>query len=243
MIRRVLILGVLALFVILLLGRIAVPSDRGDPGTTGSWYIERSVPELGAWNVVTAIVVAWRGLDTLGEVSVLFLAAAGIALLLRAPGPDRGGAGTTRRDSSEILRTGADVLAPALVFFGCYIFMGGHLTPGGGFQGGVILGASFIMIAIAYNLRVAIGWLSPKLCVVFAALGVALYGAIGFLCLLLGGDFLDYGVLSRILPLSAVEARSMGILGVEIGVACTVMAVMFSIYADLSSQGRLYRGL
>lgn len=194
MIKRALILGVLILFVVLLLGRVAVPVPRVDPGTTGSAYIERSVPELGAENVVTAIVVTWRGLDTLGEVSVLFLAAAGIALLLRVLGPAPEEAGKrTLRDSSEILRTGADMLAPAVVFFGCYIFMGGHITPGGGFQGGAVIASAVLLLLLAfpaYRLRHGI------LSAVESLSGFA-YIAVGIAGLVLAAGFLD----TRVLPL------------------------------------------
>jgi multicomponent Na+:H+ antiporter subunit B len=67
--------------------------------------------------------------------------------------------------------------------------------------------------------------------------GVFVYAGIGLLCLILGGNFLDYSVLSKVLPVGPEEARSLGILGVEIGVEITVAACLFSIFLDLASRG------
>ena len=69
-----------------------------------------------------------------------------------------------------------------------------------------------------------------KLAYIIGCIGVCIYGSIGILCILLGGNFLDYGRLQKILPVSEAESRSLGILGVEIGVALAVMAVMCTIF-------------
>ena len=61
--------------------------------------------------------------------------------------------------------------------------------------------------------------------------------------MMLGGEFLDYAELSRILPVSREMARYYAMLGVEVGVAFTVTTVMFAIYANLSTKGRLENGL
>jgi multicomponent Na+:H+ antiporter subunit B len=213
MIKRVAILGVLALFIALLLGRVAVPAPRSGPGPTGSAYIERSIPELGAQNVVTAIVVTWRGLDTLGEVSVLFLAAAGVALLLRTLGGGRGGNGPPRRDSSEILKTGADVVTPAIVYFGVYVFMGGHLTPGGGFQGGAVIASAVLLLLLAFpSYRLRHGILTAV-----ESLSGAAYVAVGLAGLVLAAGFLDTRVLPLGIPGRIVSAGAIPLIYTLIG--------------------------
>jgi len=73
----------------------------------------------------------------------------------------------------------------------------------------------------------------------FSTFGLLIYSGIGLLCLILGGNYLDYGRLSTILKVIPAQARSLGILGVEIGVGITVMAVMFSIFFDISTGGVL----
>ena len=71
-----------------------------------------------------------------------------------------------------------------------------------------------------------------------------IYAGFGLVAQFLGANFLEYGVLQPILFTDGPEmARSHSMLGVEIGVAFTVMAIMFSIYANLSTRGTLKNGL
>ncbi len=79
--------------------------------------------------------------------------------------------------------------------------------------------------------------MSEKVAEAISSLGVLIYGGIGVLCLILGGNYLDYGKLSRILGVDPAEARSLGILGVEIGVALAVMAVMCTIFFAIFTVG------
>ena len=80
-------------------------------------------------------------------------------------------------------------------------------------------------------------------CLFVAAMGIVLYGGIGLLSMLLGGEFLDYAELEKIFPVSRGMARYYAILGVEIGVGFTVASIMFVLYANLASEGRLKEGL
>jgi multicomponent Na+:H+ antiporter subunit B len=101
--------------------------------------------QLGAANFVTAVVLGYRGLDTLMELTILFTAATVGALVL---GPSKSSA-KHDPDAGVILQTGADLLFPLLLIVGLYIILHGHLTPGGGFQGGVILAAAFFLPILA----------------------------------------------------------------------------------------------
>ena len=131
------------------------------------------------------------------------------------------------KQQSTIIKTVCRILVPFIQMFGLYVIMHGHSSPGGGFQGGVILGSSFILLSLAYGIdevkrRFSLAWLT-----VLTSFGVFLYAGIGVLCLVLGANFLDYGVLP------VVEPRSIGMLGIEIGVGITVMAAVISIFHDL----------
>ena len=148
---------------------------------------------LGSQNVITAIVVTMRGLDTLGEVAVLFIAAAGIGFLLRKKHTS---GGTARRDGSEILKTGARLLLPLIILFGVYIFTHGHLTPGGGFQGGVIIASAILLILLSdVNSTV-----NHTLLSVSESLSGFTYAALGIAGFFLGAGFLD----NRFLPIGAL---------------------------------------
>ena len=116
----------------------------GEPKTkVGTHYIDKGREETGATNIVTSVVLNYRGFDTLGEVTVLFVAATGLGAVL-----------TTRRKkekrqiepASLVLFTGCRFLFPLILLYGAYIFIHGHLTPGGGFQGGAIIASAFVLV-------------------------------------------------------------------------------------------------
>lgn len=136
-----------------------------------------------------------------------------------------------------IIQTVCRILTPFIQLFGLYVIAHGHSSPGGGFQGGVILGASFILLCVAYDIKEVKKRMKEKLNLLFLSSGLIIYSGIGVLCLILGGKYLDYSYLHKILPVHPVNARSMGILGIEIGVGIAVMAVMVSIFLDLASKG------
>lgn len=143
----------------------------------------------------------------------------------------------TREFENIIIQTVCRILTPFLQIFAFYVIAHGHYSPGGGFQGGCILGASFILMFIAYDINAVKKRMSEKLNTIYAAIGVFIYGGIGLLCLILGMNYLDYGALHRILPVDPVKARALGTLGIEIGVGLAVMAVMVSIFLNIASGG------
>ena len=142
-----------------------------------------------------------------------------------------------RRNDDLIIETLARLLTPFIQAFALYVLFLGHYSPGGGFQGGVLVAASLILLIIAYDVEETTKRFSEKINVICNGSGVLIYAGIGLLCIFLGGKFLDYSVLSKILPVGPEEARSLGILGVEIGVEITVAACLVSIFIDLATNG------
>jgi multicomponent Na+:H+ antiporter subunit B len=138
-----------------------------------------------------------------------------------------------RESDDVIVKTLARILMPFIVVYALYVVMHGHHSPGGGFQGGVILAASFVLLGITHGVDKMKEKMSEKTAGVMSSIGVFIYGGIGLLCLILGGNYLDYGKLKRILMVSPAQARSLGILGVEIGVALAVMSVMCIIFLTI----------
>lgn len=143
----------------------------------------------------------------------------------------------TRDSDDVIVKTLARLLMPFIVVYALYVVMHGHYSPGGGFQGGVILAACFVLLGISHGFEEVWRRMSEKVAGVIGSIGVLIYGGIGVLCLILGGNYLDYGKLSKILHVTPAEARSLGILGVEIGVALAVMAVMCIIFYAIFTVG------
>jgi len=135
------------------------------------------------------------------------------------------------------------LIVPVIQIFAFYVLAHGHVSPGGGFQGGVAMGASFILIALSWDLKTALARFPLDRCFTVAALGIVIYAGIGLLSMFLGGEFLDYAHLARAFPVSPEMARYHAMLGVEIGVGFTVTAIMFALYASLSTDGRMREGL
>jgi len=157
----------------------------GVPKTkVGRHYINEGVKETGATNIVTSVVVNYRGFDTLGEVTVLFIAAIGLGAVLTASGKEKE---RKIEPASLILGTGCRFLFPLILVFGTYVFIHGHLTPGGGFQGGAIIASGFLLIYLGCRER-RISRVASNLA---ESLGGLTFVVIGLLGLVFGGHFLS----------------------------------------------------
>jgi multicomponent Na+:H+ antiporter subunit B len=246
----------LALVVVLLTGSLMVyvANDLPDVGDSHSpagshlstHYITKAVEETHVPNLVTAVLGDYRGFDTMFETVVIFVAAIAVIFLLRRL-PGEGGhyklPPRHHKGRDVIIKTVVRVMAPVNALFALYVVAHGHHSPGGGFQGGVILGASLILLAIAYDLNAVCRRLRPSFNILLNNLGALLFILTGVVCMFWGDNFLDYSGLDALLPGDKIDAHSHAILLVETGVAITVMSVMFSLYADLSSNGQLDEGL
>ena len=113
--------------------------------TITAHYLDKTKGETGATNAVTAIVVEYRGFDTLGEVTVLFTAATGVSMLLYSMHHKK-----RRREANLILKEGSKIVLPFILLTGAYIFIHGHLTPGGGFPGGSVIASGFLLMMLSY---------------------------------------------------------------------------------------------
>ncbi|MFP6854565.1 MAG: hydrogen gas-evolving membrane-bound hydrogenase subunit E [Opitutales bacterium] len=224
------------------------PASPASASPVSSHFVAETGVDTEVPNMVTAVLADYRGFDTMFETVVIFIAGIAIIAILRRTGAD---AEKPSRKKESDVSTKPDLivthtvrlLVPVIQLFAFYVLAHGHVSPGGGFQGGVIMGASFILVALAWDLPTAMDRLSVDRAVLLAGVGILIYAGIGLLSMVLGGEFLDYAELSRILPVSREMARYHAMLGVEIGVAFTVTTVMFAIYANLSTRGRLEGGL
>ena len=118
-------------------------------------YISKGVEETGAINYVSGMILDYRAFDTFGESCVLFIATVCVQILLRIV-PDRSG---RKPESDRLYEPKNDViqqkvcviLVPFLFIFGIYIILNGHLSPGGGFSGGAVLGAALILYLCSFG--------------------------------------------------------------------------------------------
>lgn len=221
------------------------PQSPASKSPVSSHFIAKTGVDTEVPNMVTAVLADYRGFDTMFETVVVFIAGMAVLAILKNSVEK----GSVRFDHivdvepDLIVTNTVRLIVPVIQIFAFYVLAHGHVSPGGGFQGGVLMGASFILVALSWDLETALARFPMNRCIIVAAAGIILYGGIGLLSMFLGGEFLDYAELAKVLPVSREMARYHAMLGVEIGVGLTVTAIMFALYANLSSEGKLEGGL
>lgn len=183
------------------LGSSDVFKDRGgqvtdvkNVSTMDDYYLRNGQRETGSNNIVTSVVFDYRGFDTLGEATVLFVVVSAVTMLLlsisgygkaadvKLLGEDGFPANRTR-----IVTIGSFILYPIIIAFGAYLVVHGHLSPGGGFQGGAVLGtATALLIVSAFMTKKFKS--TYKIFSFFESFGLTMFICLGFAGL--GGSFL-----------------------------------------------------
>lgn len=132
-----------------------------------------------------------------------------------------------------IIRSLARILIPMIQLFALYVIAHGEEGPGGGFQGGVILGASFILHVLVFGAAEGRKRISERASDLLSSTGVLLYAMVGVASLIFGGMYLQYNVL----PFGSPElANGMGIFAIELGVGITVAGVMVTIFFEMAAS-------
>lgn len=139
-------------------------------------------------NAVTAVLLIFRGLDTFGEVVVVFTAVIGVFIVLdlaNVTGPSRDEPSEFRAGSLTVMspvgRTAVRLVVPLVFVFGVYLTLSGTVLPGGGFQGGVVMGASLILVALVFGHAQTGDWIDER-----ALLSALVGGVLVFLGIVLG---------------------------------------------------------
>lgn len=213
----------------------------GDPNApvhthVAPWYLEKTPEYIDIPNVVTAVLGSYRGYDTLGEVFVVLTAGVGVLFLL--------GSGRVVRSREEetkirlglshhlIQRVVGRLVIPFILLFGLYVQFHGEYGPGGGFQAGALIAAAIILYSLLEGERHALDVLPQRVLLGMMVAGALLYGLVGVVGMLLGGNFLDYGVLAS----DPVKGQQLGILLIEAGVGITVTGTLLAIYHAFAAR-------
>ena len=131
-----------------------------------------------------------------------------------------------------ILRFIAKFLFPVIALFALYVQFHGDYGPGGGFQAGVILSVAFIFYALVFGMKTTEQVLPLGVLRILASTGVLIYAGTGIVTMLMGGNFLDYDILS----LRPIQGQHIGIMVIELGVGITVSAVMLMIFYAFANR-------
>lgn len=185
----------ISLIMILLLGVNELPKfgqyDNPANNEVAHYYIENTTKETGAMNIVTGIILDYRAFDTFVESSVLFTASIIVLLVLKKEKLPGDSENQVTILESTILKQVSKVLIPCIQIFGIYIIFYGHLSPGGGFAGGTIMGTSLILYRIIYgkkftDIKISFAKLTTYICG-----AMILYGLLKGYSFITGGNHLE----------------------------------------------------
>lgn len=212
-------------------------------------YIENGLEETGATNIVAGMILDYRAFDTLGESHVLFVAAITVTILLRLDKKERDPGDTKIVETIDeakkedeifepkndtILQKVALILVPIIIIFGIYVILNGHLSPGGGFSGGAIIGAALIMYLNAFGFEKTERFFSEKVYKRITFAGLAFYALAKCYAFFCGAN----GLNSHISKGIAGHIISAGlILPLDIAVGCVVACTMYAFYAMFRKGG------
>lgn len=217
-----------------------------DNNEVAAKYIEDGMKDTGAVNIVTGMILDYRAFDTLGESNVLFIATCTVLILLRLDKGKKKGDDTTTREEEEandrlyepkhdiIIQKVAFFLVPMIIIFGIYVILNGHLSPGGGFSGGAIIGSGLILYLNAFGFEKTERFFTQKTYkwICFVALSFyCLAKTYSFYC---GAHHLETGI-----PLGTPgDILSSGlILPLNICVGLVVACTMYAFYALFRKGG------
>ncbi|WP_028061286.1 MnhB domain-containing protein [Candidatus Solirubrobacter pratensis] len=235
--RRTIALAGLALLGAWVVAAVAGLPDFGHPrGPYATAAVEAAVRQRHVTSAVAAVTFDIRGIDTLGEELILFCAAIGATLLLRVQrASGEVGRAIERRESAaertpDSMRVVGAALAGPLLVVGVYVLAHGHLTPGGGFQGGIVL-ASALLLAYVAGRMVTLERAQP-VDVVEAAEAA---GAGAYVLIAAGGlvfataamaNFLPLGTTGDLLSGGTIPVLNVAV-GVEVAAAITLILTEF----------------
>jgi multicomponent Na+:H+ antiporter subunit B len=228
--RRAWGLAALAVLAVATAWAVAGLPDFGHPrGPYATEAVKAALEQRHVTNTVVGITFDVRGIDTLGEELILFCAAIGATLLLRTQRRRR------RREPGggipvSMRALGAALVGPVLLF-GLYVVAHGQLTPGGGFQGGVILAAALLLVFAAGKARAVARVRPVGLVEVAEAAGAAAYVLIAIGGLVFGAvalaNFLPLGTQGSLLSGGTIPLLNLGV-GIEVTGAITLILTEFA---------------
>jgi multicomponent Na+:H+ antiporter subunit B len=244
--RLALGLGSLAALAALLAWGVAGLPDFGHPrGPYADLAPRIMLDERHVANAVTGVTFDLRGFDTLGEELILFVAALGATVLLRAQrserAAERAAAAEDRRgpETTDSVRALGAVLVGPVLLLGAYVVAHGALTPGGGFQGGVLLAGALLLVYAAGQVA-AVQRVRPVVLVEVAdAVGAASYTLVAVAGLVFGVAAMD-NVLPNGTTGSLLSGGTVPVLSVAVGVEVTaaVTLILSELVDQMMLRGR-----
>lgn len=158
------------------------------------YYIDHALEDTKSLNSITGMILDYRAFDTLGESFVLFSAVTCVFVLLQGLKDDSNYNYSKGLivDKDPIVKYAASILIPIIFIFGIYVVLNGHLSPGGGFSGGAILGAGLIVFSLAFGDEVAHKFFKLKTFKTISAIALSGYAITKCYSFFMGGMHVLY---------------------------------------------------
>jgi len=234
------VLFLISLFILLIYTVSFLPpvgvADKAVNNEVPQRYIENGLQETGAVNIVTGMILDYRAFDTLGESNVLFVATITVLILLQASKSKKKSLNAIDYSmyfepmDDAILRFSATILVPIIAIFGIYVVLNGHLSPGGGFSGGAILGSGLILYQNAFGFKKANKLFNEKTYKTISSAALATYCLCKMYSFFTGANHLESHIPLGV-PGHIISSGLILILNICVGmvVACTMYTfyVMF----------------
>ena len=182
-------------------------------------YVSMAEEETGAENAIAGMILNYRGFDTFGESCVLFLAVCCVMILVWDPEGKNEGLITPELPRDSILAVCANMVIPCVLCFGICTLMNGHVSPGGGFSGGSILGASLILFATAAGKEAVHRFFTERTFNVIRISGLMIYACMFGIYIFQGANTGESGLARYI------------VLVIDIAVGLVVMSTMYGFYS------------
>ena len=228
-----------ALIGILIFAALRMPQfgkkDAAADSQVPDFYVEHTLEETGAMNIVTGIILDYRGFDTLGESHVLFIGVCTVLLILSIRGERNEKERLAEEEYDQhfeprhdvILQSAARILTPLTLVFGLYIILNGHLSPGGGFSGGAVLGAGLILYQNAFGYQKIERFFTYRTFQFVSLFALLFYSLAKGYHFLTGANHLENGI-----PIGvAGRIFSAGLLlPLNMAVGCVVACTMYALY-------------
>lgn len=213
------------MLIVLLIGAVALPSFAMPGNPTDNEVVHRYVgsaeEETGAENVIAGMILNYRGFDTFGESCVLFLAVCCVMLLLWATNEKiRSEAGEAKPAPYDaILANVCRLLLPCVLVFGLCVLFNGHVSPGGGFSGGSVLGAALILFAVAFGSEAVHRFFTMRIFNLVRITGLMIYALMFGIYIYQGANGIQSNLAHYI------------VLVIDIAVGLVVMSTMYGFYS------------
>ena len=196
-------------------------------------YVQHGIEETGAVNAVAGMILDYRAFDTLGESFVLFTALNCVWILLRTNNSEKEGYFPLTEDN--ILVQAAKISVPVIMLYGIYVILNGHLSAGGGFSGGAVLGAGLILFSEAFGDEVAGKFVTEKRFKAICSVALLFYCVSKAYSFFVGANHIE-SIISTGTPGKIISAGL--ILPLDIAVGTVVCLNMYGIYC-MFKKGRV----